>query len=97
MKSNRYLDIIDGKNIVIKTPNGFDSQVWWFDQKSKTIKSLKYKDKSLDIEGAGKSGNMNVWQTNSRWWQVFKYSGENFKNIANNKVLDVQGGRDSEG
>jgi hypothetical protein len=38
MKSGRYLDMI-GRNLVIKTQNGFDSQVFWFDQKSLTIKS----------------------------------------------------------
>jgi len=34
----RYLDIL-GRNMVIKTPNGFNTQQWWFDQKSKTIKN----------------------------------------------------------
>jgi len=38
MKSERYLDIV-GNNMVIKTPNGFKSQVWYFDQRTKTIKS----------------------------------------------------------
>jgi hypothetical protein len=32
----RYLDVI-GRNVVVKTPNEFDSQVWYFDQKTKTI------------------------------------------------------------
>ena len=34
----RYLDLVEN-NLVIKTRNSFDSQVFWFDQKSKTIKS----------------------------------------------------------
>lgn len=36
----RYADIINN-NVVIKTSNGFTSQVWYFDQRSKTIKSQK--------------------------------------------------------
>jgi hypothetical protein len=39
LASRRYVDIIDRRNIVIKTPNSYDTQVWYFDQKSKTIKS----------------------------------------------------------
>jgi hypothetical protein len=38
MPSHRYLDMI-GRNLVIKTPNGRKSQMFWFDQRSKTIKS----------------------------------------------------------
>ena len=38
MPTHKYLDII-GRGLVIKTPNGRSSQVFWFDQRSKTIKS----------------------------------------------------------
>jgi len=31
LPGRRYLDIIDGRNIVIKSPNSYDTQVWWFD------------------------------------------------------------------
>lgn len=40
MAANRYLDVL-GNNMVIKTPNGYDTQVWWFDQKSRTVKNNK--------------------------------------------------------
>lgn len=46
--NNRYLDLL-GRNVVIKTPNGFKTQQWWFDQKSKTIKNMKHKNWSFDI------------------------------------------------
>jgi len=52
---NRYLDVIDGRDVNIKTPNEYDSQKWWFDQKSKTIKNSMYEDKSLDITNGGRS------------------------------------------
>ena len=38
MHKHRYLDMV-GRNLVIKTPNGRKTQVFWFDQRSKTIKS----------------------------------------------------------
>jgi hypothetical protein len=34
----RYLDVI-GNNVVVKTPNEFDSQIWYFDQSTKSIKN----------------------------------------------------------
>lgn len=39
MASGRYLDI-NGRDLVINAPNGKASQKWYFDQKSKTIKSV---------------------------------------------------------
>jgi hypothetical protein len=40
---------------------------------------------------------MQVWSTNSGWFQIFRYEGEFFMNPTNNKVLDVSGGKDDEG
>jgi hypothetical protein len=31
LKDNRYLDLINNRNMVIKTPNGRKTQVWYFD------------------------------------------------------------------
>lgn len=66
LPSGRYLDII-GRNIVIKTPNGRKTQEWYFDQKSKTVKT-KSNNQSFDIQGSGKNKNLQVWSTNSNWW-----------------------------
>jgi hypothetical protein len=40
---------------------------------------------------------MQVWSTNSGWFQIFRYVGEQFINIQNKKALDVSGSRDVEG
>jgi hypothetical protein len=49
MKSKRWLDI-HGNNIVIKGKNGFyETQKWYFDQQTKTIKSVARPDMSWDI------------------------------------------------
>ena len=54
----RVLDVQGGKNMLLISRNGKDTQKWVFDEKSKTIKSFAYKNKCLDIENAGQSANM---------------------------------------
>jgi hypothetical protein len=66
MGKGRYLDLI-GRGMVIKTANGRNTQVWYFDQRSKTIKS-RSNNQSWDIRSAGKTNDMQVWSTNSGWW-----------------------------
>jgi hypothetical protein len=39
LPTNRYLDLINNRNMVIKIPNGRNTQIWYFDQKSLTIKT----------------------------------------------------------
>jgi hypothetical protein len=63
----RYLDVV-GKNVVVKTPNEFDSQVWYFDQRTKTIMNRLHKGKSLDIQNSGNTNNLQVWSTNGGWF-----------------------------
>jgi hypothetical protein len=72
LESGRYIDIV-GNAILIKTPNGFDTQKWFFDLKTKTIKSVARNNVSWDIRGSGKTREMQVWSTNSGWWQLFRY------------------------
>jgi hypothetical protein len=96
LPSNKYLDLISNRNMVIKTRNGRNTQLWYFDQRSKTIKT-KLNNQSWDIQSSGKTNNMQVWSTNSGWFQIFVYSEEHFCNIENKKCLDVTGSRDNEG
>jgi hypothetical protein len=39
LNSHRYLDLINNRNMVIKTPNGRRTQVWYFHQQSLTIRT----------------------------------------------------------
>jgi hypothetical protein len=66
MGSGRFLDLIDNR-LVIKTPNGFKTQEWYFDQTTKTIKSAS-NDLSWDIMKNGIESGMQVYNTNSQWW-----------------------------
>jgi len=43
LPSRRYLDVVDNKDVVIKQPNSYKSQEWYFDQKSKTVKNVQFK------------------------------------------------------
>jgi hypothetical protein len=67
LKSNRYLDLINNRNFVIKTKNGRRTQVWYFHQQSMTIRT-RYNNQSWDIKSAGKTNDMQIWSTNSGWF-----------------------------
>ena len=66
----RYLQRVDpasSQEIVIKQPNSYKSQVWWFDQRSLTIKCQKT-GQSLNINNNGRSNNLNTRNTQSNWF-----------------------------
>jgi hypothetical protein len=67
MGSHRYLDLINNRNFVIKTANGRKTQVWYFHQQSKTIRT-RLNNQSWDIKSAGRTQNMQIWSTNSGWF-----------------------------
>jgi hypothetical protein len=67
LAEHRYLDLINNRNMVIKTQNGRKTQTWYFDQRSKTIKT-RLNNQSFDIQSSGKTNNMQIWSTNSGWW-----------------------------
>jgi membrane carboxypeptidase/penicillin-binding protein PbpC len=67
MSTGRYLDIIDNRKMVIKTQNGRKTQKWYFDQRSLSIKT-RLNNQSWDIQSSGRTNNMQIWSTNSRWW-----------------------------
>ena len=96
LPTGRYLDVL-GRNMVIKTRNGFPSQEWYFHQQSRTIKNKK-NNLSWDIKNAGKTTDMQTWNTNSGWFQLFKWNKDegNFYNVKDLRVLDVAGGVDAE-
>jgi hypothetical protein len=48
LKENRYLDLINNRNMVIKTPNGRKTQLWYFHQQTLTIKT-RLNNQSFDI------------------------------------------------
>jgi hypothetical protein len=67
LPDGRYLDLINNRNMVIKTPNGRTTQKWYFHQQSLTIRT-RYNNQSFDIKSSGRTNNMQIWSTNSGWW-----------------------------
>jgi hypothetical protein len=67
LPDNRYLDLINNRNMVIKIPNGRRTQRWYFHQQSLTIRT-RYNNQSFDINGNGGRSEMRIWSTNSNWW-----------------------------
>ena len=82
--------------MVIKTPNGRKTQIWYFDQVSKTIKT-RYNNQCWDIKNSGKTTDMQIYSVNSGWFQLFQYRDEYFVNPTNERVLDVTYSKDEEG
>jgi hypothetical protein len=66
MSSKRYLDRI-GYDVVLKTPNDRNTQVWYYHYKTKTIRN-KYQNYALEIQSAGRSNNVRVYTANSQWY-----------------------------
>jgi membrane carboxypeptidase/penicillin-binding protein PbpC len=66
MGKKRYLDLV-GRDLVIKTRNGRNTQQWYFHQQSLTVRS-RSNNQSWDIKSSGRTNHMQVWSTSSRWW-----------------------------
>lgn len=66
----RYLQRVDpatSQEIKIKQPNSYKSQVWYFDQKTLTIK-CQANGQSLNINNNGRSNNLNTRNTQDNWY-----------------------------
>jgi len=60
---------VSGSNIVLKRMDRKrNTQKFFFDQTTKTIKSVQTKSYSMNIAGNGNSANLGMTTTNSRWW-----------------------------
>jgi len=60
---------VTGSNLVIKTHKRDEvSQLFYFDHLTRTIKSQQFKGKSIDIQSSGRGRNLQIWNTNARWW-----------------------------
>ena len=64
----RVIEVVGARNLVLKTRHNRNTQKWIFDNASKTIKSLAYRGRSFDIQSSGRSANLQIYNTNSRWW-----------------------------
>jgi len=69
LSSHRYLDVAwrNSNDLVIKVESQRRSQLWYFDQKTLTIKNRE-RNASWDIKSSGRSSDMQIYSTNSGWW-----------------------------
>jgi hypothetical protein len=59
MPMRRVIEVVGGRNLVIKSRvYNRRTQLFVFDQVSKTIQSQAYRGKSFDIQNAGRSNNL---------------------------------------
>lgn len=88
---------IRGTNLVLKTFSRTDNNQFFFlDPSTKTIKSVGDQSKSIDIQNSGSSANLQVWRTNARWFQLFKYDKGAIVNVKDGRAMDVSGNHDRE-
>jgi len=45
-----------------------NTQLFYFDGKSRTIKASRHEDLSLNIQDGGRSNNLTLWKTSSAWF-----------------------------
>jgi hypothetical protein len=67
MGRGRYIDLVS-YDCKLKISNGRTSQRWYFDKKTKTIRSRKTTSYSLQIQSSGNAKKMVITSTSSRWW-----------------------------
>jgi hypothetical protein len=59
MPMQRVVEVVGGRNLVMKTlDRTLETQIFFLDPQTKTIKSVKHKDQSIDIQNAGISANL---------------------------------------
>jgi hypothetical protein len=94
LKSNRHLtQLSSDRHSIIKTPNGNNSQKFYFDQRTRTIRLVRSTGYSLEAKGnndIGYGGARAVPQ------QQFRYEKGYLINVKTNKVFSVSGGKDAE-
>jgi len=94
LKQNRHFTQLGSDKFgIIKTPNGNNSQKFYFDQKTRTIRMVRSTGYSLEAKG-----NNDVGYGSSRAvpQQQFKYEKGYIINVKTNKAFDVSGGKDVE-
>jgi len=68
MYLGRVLEVVGGRNIVIRTRANRATQQFTFDGRTKTIQCIAYKGQSFDIQNYGRSTNVQIWKTSARWF-----------------------------
>jgi hypothetical protein len=95
LASRRVADNVGG-SIILKTRNSFKTQIWYFDNHYKMVRSRARTTTVLNISSSGKGENLDAATHNRQWYQKFKYVGEHIVSPYNHKAVDVYEGKDQE-
>jgi hypothetical protein len=94
MKANRHItQLSSSRDVIIKTPNGNNSQKFYFDQKTRTIRMVRNTGYSLE---AKHGSNLSYGGSRAHPTMQFRFEKGYLINVKTNKVFDVSGGKDAE-
>jgi len=71
MWMNRVVECVGASNLVLRTMRRGNSglgQQFFLDDKTQTIVSAQWKDRSITIQSNGRSNNLYMTTTNARWF-----------------------------
>jgi hypothetical protein len=100
LPSGRYLTRMDKNAFAIKIRNGSTGQIYFFDQKSKTIRLRQAATYQLAMGGKGtKKAELTAVTGAAEWFTHFKYvaASKHLLFIHENLAVDVDGAKDAEG
>lgn len=96
MASRRLLQTI-GYDVQLKSRNGFKTQLFYFDNLTKSIRSRANHNYAMHIQNNGSAANLECRHFANKWWNRFKYVGQHIQSPYQTKVFDVYRGADEEG
>jgi hypothetical protein len=60
--------------MVVKAKNGRKSQLWWFDQKTRTVRNEQFRHLTFSIANNGRTIKLIKQRVNGQWWQQWTYN-----------------------
>jgi hypothetical protein len=79
---------------VSKLASGRPEQEFFFDGKTKTIRTNAYKTLALNLKSNGGARGVQISGVNSNTYQLWKMEGDRFVSVHNNYNLEVVGNKD---
>lgn len=66
LRWGKYLESMN-REVNLKTPNGRAEQLWYFDQRTKTIRN-KANKKVFSIANSGRGNKLESYAISHKWW-----------------------------
>jgi hypothetical protein len=95
LPKHRYLEVVDSHYGVIKTRNGNNQQLWYFDQKTLSIRSKQF-GRGIAVKHNGGSNQWLLATPKTNCWEVFRFEKGQLCAVCKNKCMTVQSAQDKE-